>query len=86
MAILMAREKASRRYLFTIMFHDRKSALYVKKNDGLDYLSSAFKQFCIQWKIQHVTGIPCNSQSQTVHKQLKKQMDQFKWEEEYGSE
>lgn len=42
------------------------------------HFSSTFKQFCLQWKIQHVTGIPHSPQGQTIveraHKQLKGQL------------
>lgn len=38
----------------------------LKKDNGLGYISSSFKQFCAQMSIRHITGIPNNSQGQGI--------------------
>ena len=38
----------------------------IKTDNGPAYTSQAFSKFCIQWGIEHVTGIPYNTQGQAI--------------------
>lgn len=53
----------------------------IKTDNGLTYTSKAFEQFCNQWGIAHVTGIPYNPQGQAIiertHQNLKLQIERL---------
>lgn len=54
----------------------------IKTDNGPGYTSQAFKQFCGQFQIQHVTGIPYNPQGQGIveraHQTLKNTLSKLK--------
>ena len=42
----------------------------IKTDNGTGYCSQAFETFCGQFNITYITGIACNSQGQSIEKQV----------------
>lgn len=53
----------------------------IKTDNGPAYVSKSFAQFCNQWGIAHITGIPYNPQGQAIieraHQNLKLQVERL---------
>jgi transposase InsO family protein len=58
----------------------------LKINNGPEYNSTAFQQFCEAYQIHHTTKVPCNPQGQSIvectHATLKMLFKKLKWGDE----